>query len=48
MSNNLLTLSIINKDLGENVDTLVMKCREYIEVLLKQKHDIINKVNILI
>lgn len=48
MSNNLLTLTIINKDLGENFDNLIIKCREYKEVLLKEKLDITDKVNILI
>lgn len=45
MSNNLLTLTAINKDLGEDFDNIIVKCRERRKVLLETNRDITVKVS---
>lgn len=45
MSNShLSSLTSINEELGDDFDSLVDKCKAYREIILKRKHDALEKV----
>lgn len=45
MSDNSSVLIVINKELGDNIDSLINKCKEYQEKLIKTKGNVTRDVS---